>query len=48
MYEGKKLSGFLDETTLQELIDDAKKYAPQTFQTAEDRFLDHTPIFQNE
>jgi hypothetical protein len=27
------LSGFLDETTRQELIDDAKKYAPHTFPT---------------
>ena len=42
------LSGFLDETTCQELIDDAKKYAPQTFQAARDMFGDHTAIFQNE
>ncbi len=28
------LTGFLDATTRQELIDDAKKYAPQTFQSA--------------
>ena len=42
------LSGFLDETTRRELIDDAKKYAPQTFRTVKDMSFKHTPIFQNE
>jgi hypothetical protein len=42
------LSGFLNETTRQELIDDAKKYAPHTFQTVKDTFGNHRPIFQNE
>lgn len=41
------LTGFLDETTRRELIDDAKKYAPQTFQTVKDVSIKHSPIFQN-
>ncbi len=41
------LTGFLDETTRRELIDDAKKYAPQTFQTLKDVSIKHSPIFQN-
>lgn len=41
------LSGFLDATTRQELIDDAKKYAPQTFQKAEYKPVVHSPTFSD-
>lgn len=42
------LNGFLDETTRRELIDDARKYAPQTFQNAKGSRNEHTPVFQTE
>jgi hypothetical protein len=42
------LNGFLDETTRKELNEDAKKYAPDTFQATKDSFSNHASIFQNE
>ena len=39
------LTGFLDATTRQELIDTAKKYAPQTFQHAQNNPVNHLPVY---
>ena len=41
------LSGFLDDATRQALTDDAKTYAPQTFQTTKDWSVNHSPIFEH-